>query len=602
MSSSVEVERIGHQVLGRYRIMRRLAHGGMGIVYLGRLEGAAGFAKPVVIKRIISDPDDQQGSTARFIREAQILSNLQHPGIVGVLDFGEEDERYAMVLEYVSGYDLGRWLKYLQLKAQMMHWEEAVFIILKVLEALAYAHGFRRGDGSSAEVLHRDISPGNILLDVEGRVRLVDFGIARMEANTGELYKTETGVLKGKLAFLAPELFAGMAPSRASDLYACAVILYQMLAGANPFTADNDNRIMWRVIMEGPKPLARERDDLPPGLETSLFAALSRDPSRRHASVERFAEELRQTLFRSESEIGAALRERVRADFSGDMPALLRLETLAERDRAWRRDLLTQPALDIAFGWAEEPSPAPSLTPATLSHERAPRAEVAEALTVRASGPARPKPPRAPSTPVSRRSIRSLAWKPLLGIGLGMSVVTGLIMAGALYFLRQPAPAPSSARFIVVQGGEEAGPAALPPSVPPVAPAAEPALHAAAASAPPPVEPSVSGPVVRKSAASPRRAGKTSTSAALSRALARREPELGACFESYAADVHGQPEIAIEFQVDARGNVVHAELVPRSLASSPLGRCLLGVARTTRFGPQEKATRFTIPIHASSAR
>jgi eukaryotic-like serine/threonine-protein kinase len=607
MSSSTEVERIGHQVLGRYRVMRRLAHGGMGIVYLGRLEGAAGFAKPVVIKRIISDPEDHEGSTARFIREAQILSNLQHPGIVGVLDFGEEDERYAMVLEYVSGYDLGRWLKYLQLNSQMMHWEEAVFIILKVLEALAYAHGFRRGDGSSAEVLHRDISPGNILLDVEGRVRLVDFGIARMEANTGELYKTETGVLKGKLAFLAPELFAGMAPSRASDLYACAVILYQMLAGANPFTADNDNRIMWRVIMEGPKPLARERDDLPPGLEASLFMALNRDPGRRQASVERFAEELRQTLFRSESEIGAALRERVRADFSGDMPALLRLETLAERDRAWRRDLLTQPALDLAFGWAEEPAVVlPSPTPPTLSHERAPRAAVAEALTVRQSGPARPKPtrPGAPSSPASRRSIRSLAWKPLLGIGLGMSVVTGLIMAGALFLLRQPAPVPSSARFIVVQGGDEVAPASPPAATPAALPALEPVVHdaAAARAAPSAAVPVVSDPGVRKPATSPAHPGKKSTSAALSRALSRREPELSACFESYAAEVRGQPEVAIEFEVDGRGKVVHAALVPRSLESSPLGRCLLGVARTTQFGPNDKVTRFTIPIHASSTR
>jgi serine/threonine protein kinase len=218
VSSSADAERIGQQVLGRYRVVQRLAQGGMGVVYLGRLDGAAGFAKPVVIKRIISDAEDQQGSTARFIREAQILSNLQHPGIVGVLDFGEEDERYSMVLEYVNGYDLGRWLKYLQLKAHKMHWEEAVFIILRVLDALAHAHGFRRSDGTSAEVLHRDISPGNVLLDVEGRVRLVDFGIARMDAGTGEQFKTETGVLKGKLAYLAPELFAGMPPSPASDL------------------------------------------------------------------------------------------------------------------------------------------------------------------------------------------------------------------------------------------------------------------------------------------------------------------------------------------------------------------------------------------------
>ncbi|HVZ32049.1 MAG TPA: serine/threonine-protein kinase, partial [Polyangiaceae bacterium] len=190
MSSELDPGSASQYVLGRYRMLRRLAKGGMGVVYLGRLEGAAGFAKPVVIKRILQDAEERSENTARFIREAQILSNLQHPGIVGVLDFGEEAEGHAMILEYVHGYDLGRWLKYLQLSSRRMHWEEAVFILLRVLDALSYAHGLTRSDGSPAQVLHRDISPGNVLIDVDGRVRLLDFGIARMEED--DQYRTQT--------------------------------------------------------------------------------------------------------------------------------------------------------------------------------------------------------------------------------------------------------------------------------------------------------------------------------------------------------------------------------------------------------------------------
>ena len=111
----------GQLVLGRYRVVRRLTQGGMGVVYLGRVEGDAGFAKAVVIKRILQDIADVEEHTAQFIREAQILSHLQHPGIVGVLDFGRSGDGYSMVLEYVHGYDLGRWLKYLQNCQQRMH-------------------------------------------------------------------------------------------------------------------------------------------------------------------------------------------------------------------------------------------------------------------------------------------------------------------------------------------------------------------------------------------------------------------------------------------------------------------------------------------------
>jgi serine/threonine protein kinase len=586
------------RVLGRYRVMSRLAQGGMGVVDLGRLEGAAGFAKPVVIKRIIPDGGDLQDSTARFIREAQILSNLQHAGIVGVLDFGEEGQSYAMILEYVHGYDLGRWLKYLQLTARSLHWEEAIFISLRVLEALSYAHEFRLGDGVPAEVLHRDISPGNVLLDVDGRVRLLDFGIARMAKSDGDLFKTQTGVLKGKVAFLAPELFSSSPPSAASDIYAWGVVLYQMLAGTNPFSAENDSRVMWRIIMEAPQPLTQLRSDLPPELDAAVLQALAKEPQHRHASAEVFAGRLRRILIRSEAEIGSGLRERIRADFNGEMPMLLRLEPLADRDRAWRHD--APPGL-----YARAASRLPPAVPATersssqetesVRTRRTPRPRARMQPELELLGPAQTleRAPGRVSEVGSRRGPRSrrLEWKPALVVGLGMgALVIALMAVLLLYVLRHPTP--SAARFIVIESPAER--AALPDEPLPAR-----ALPAAGPAPVPPLPPA--GAAVIPAPLS-RGADQRSDEAALSARFARREGELQRCFDRFASELRGQPQLAIKFAVAASGEVTSATLSPSSLAPTPLGKCLVAVASSTRFGAQQKRLRFSIPIRARAVQ
>jgi serine/threonine protein kinase len=560
-------------VLGRYRPLRRLAQGGMGVLHLGRLEGAAGFAKPVVIKRIIPGVDDPEASAAQFIREAQILSNLQHQGIVGVLDFGMEPDGYAMVLEYVHGYDLARWLKYLQMTDVQMHWEEAVFIMLRVLDALGYAHSFSRSDGSAAGVLHRDISPGNILLDLEGQVRLLDFGIARMaQADAGQ-YKTEGEVLKGKLGFLAPELFALSPASPASDLYACGVVLYRMLTGVHPFAAEDDSKLMWKVVSEPPRPLSDTRADLPLPLVEAVLTALEKAPEHRHASAEKFARALRQTLTASEADTSSALRERLRNDFNGDMPRLLKLEPLQERERAWRQASVEDDSEPLRS------SRAPALThqsqqpTADLIGQRLPE--------VRDPGPAEATHTSAgrASAPVSKRR-----WVALATAG-GVAITA--LLALALKLGRGPEPA--APRFIVVESPEKRTPQA--DTV--VATVAEPSTDGAPVLGAAPERgdtPRVTTPPVQPGA----RGGP----ADLSRQFARRQAELEVCFERHAAALEGQPQMTINFELAASGAVSSASLDPARLAETPLGQCLVSVATRTSFGPQPKAVRFGIPVRA----
>lgn len=546
-------------VLGRYRIVRRLTQGGMGVVYLGRVEGAAGFAKAVVIKRILSGVDHLEQNIAQFIREAQILSHLQHPGIVGVLDFGHAHDGYAMVLEYVHGYDLARWLKYLRVTSCRMHWEEAVFITLRVLEALHYAHTFESSDGGAACVLHRDISPGNILLDLEGRVRLLDFGIARMVHGDTDECKTETGVLKGKVGYLAPEIFSLAPATTLSDLYSCGVVLYQMLAGAHPFASEDQRQTMFRAMQEPPSSLIALRDDMPRELEAVVFQALAKDPTQRHPSAEAFCQALRATLSRSEADIFVALRERLRDDFTLKMPAALHLEPLQEREKAWREAQRASP---------REPAQLrSSMIPASAHDPPSSSAEVEPTVTHEAQAPA------------ARMRLLSSA-----GIG---AVVAAALLSALFLALRQP-PVSSSDRFIVV--GTPAPPRE--------------ALEPVRATAPEPAAPPPAGPVANRpgaaSAKPVRRAepARDASPSALTEPFARRQPALEACFARFASELQGRPEISVTFAVQTSGHVSSATLSPQVMSGTPLGKCLLSVARGTNFGPQARPVRFSIPLIA----
>jgi serine/threonine-protein kinase len=231
---------VGTTVLGRYRIVARLAAGGMGVVYLARAEGAAGFAKPVVVKRVLPSLHGSEQMARLFIREAKILANLQHPNIVSVIDFGEEDGAYIMVLDYVRAYDLGVWAHYLRGQREgrdRLPVECVIHVLIKVLDALEYAHTLALPDGTSLDIIHADISPSNVLVDTDGQVKLLDFGIARMR---GEVTKsTDSASIRGKFSYLPVEALDGSAPQVTTDVYACGVTLYELLAGQNPFLVDD---------------------------------------------------------------------------------------------------------------------------------------------------------------------------------------------------------------------------------------------------------------------------------------------------------------------------------------------------------------------------
>lgn len=557
----------GKVVLGRYRIVRPLAKGGMGVVYLGRVEGSAGFAKPVVVKSVVSSLDGHAETEQLFAREARIVSTLQHPNIVAVVDFGRVDASYVMVLEYVHGYHLGQWLRFVSRKRGRMPVPHAVHVILCVLDALSFAHNLARPDGAPLEIVHRDVSPANILIDLQGQVKLSDFGIAR---TADDEYKTQQGTFRGTLSYSAPEALDATPPSPKLDQYAVGVILYQLLAGTNPFRSDKTAETIARITTLVPPPLTELRDDVPPAIDAAVARALSKNPDERFANVADFAQALRAGSTWSEREAAQTFAAEIKADFAGDeLASALNLESLAVRDASWREAQTKQgAAIEL------------SSSPPSLRDDSLPPTEP--------YGPhgAAPK-PVAPAPPTGAS-----------GGLLPVLVVVGVAAAGLLAFLLLRQPADSAPKILVIEKQDTTPTPAMAPPEPPT-PSAAALPEASAAAAPTSTAPGANAAAATRRTPAPAAADRGTT---LARAFQRQESKIQGCFQQHSAGVEPPSGMAVRFQIDASGHVQRAQVVPSSVAATPLGTCLVGVAQGTAFGAQPEGLSFAIPISARVVR
>lgn len=590
----------GRVVLGRYRIVAPLARGGMGIIYLGRLEGAAGFAKPVVIKTVIPDAKNERAAQM-FAREARILSNLEHPNIVGVLDFGEVDGEYVMVLEYVHGFHLGAWSRYQRETRGEMPVAHAVEVMLPVLDALEFAHRLTRADGTPLGIVHRDVSPANILLDQQGHVKLHDFGIARM---ADDEFKTQDGSFRGTLSFTAPEMLHGQPASPRSDLYACGVILYQLISGANPFRREQPSETLHRVATHVPPRLANQRKDVGEALDAAVARALEKSPTDRFDSAGSFATALRAARTWSEDEATADLARVIFQDFSGaGMPELLGVESLQVRDATWRAAQATPERVHLRS--SHPPTRRKSLEPTaqvgsrgqvydnTITQKAPPSSlsgragELGASLEVRSARALDAPAPNASVRPPPHRN-RSEAPKKRSLVALALPVAL-LALAGASYALFRKAPEPAPPRFLVIEKegeGAEAAPSSRAPALDQAPPAESVAL-------PPTASAAAAHGVPKTPRALPSRA---TSGADISAAFQKQRGRVEACFRKNPE--MSTPQLSIQFRVEASGAVRSAALAPAAIANSPLGSCILAVARSTTFPPGDAALSFSIPITA----
>jgi len=541
----------------------------MGLIYLARLEGAANFVKPVVVKRAAPDLLAKEPSLLQVMgREARIMSHLHHPSIVSVIDFAEDEGSYLLVLDYVHGYHLGQWHRYLRGAGRVFPADVAIHIVCLVLDALHYAHTICGPDGIALGIVHRDVSPGNVLLDVDGHVKLADFGIARMHSDQTETTDAP-GLIKGKFAYMAPELLSRASPNPVTDVYAAAVVLHELLSGRNELRATGSiEATIARVVHHTPSRVAAHRSDVPKGLDDVLARALAKAPDDRYRDAAELATALRRVLGVPDDELDRRLAAAIAADFRGTgIAKTLEVTDLATLDRAWRGD--PQEGTDFESVVAVQRSRAEAAV------------DRADAETVIA--PARPLPGAAPPAASASKGMLALgAVVGLLAIGAG----------GALLARSSPPRAASPA--VVVVNGQVSGADGL--------------VIDAAAAAPPPPDPALAvapNPIASAPTPMPSSGASTSRAAAhadgadgLTRAFSRQQPQVASCFAAHAADVTGTPEIAIRFGVDTAGHVTSAQVLPPAVASTSLGACLATVAQATKFAPQPRDVSFRIPIVA----
>lgn len=267
-------------VLGKYQLVRKLAAGGMAEVYLARAAGPMGFEKSVVVKRILPHLAEEQNFIAMFLSEARLAAQLNHPNVVQVFDFGEADGTYFLVMEFIDGVNLRVLFRKAAEQQKPLAFTLLARIISQACEGLAYAHDFV--DPATNEpmgLVHRDVSPDNILIARNGSVRVVDFGIAKA-ANQTNL--TKTGTVKGKFSYMPPEQLTGQSLDRRADVFALGIVLYELITGRKPFDTSNEAFIVRAIMYENFAPAAQFRPDVPETLQRILDKALAKSRDERY--------------------------------------------------------------------------------------------------------------------------------------------------------------------------------------------------------------------------------------------------------------------------------------------------------------------------------
>ena len=281
--------------LGKYRLLEPVASGGMAEVYRAEVAGPEGFVKEVALKVVRGDHAEGSDFVRMFIQEARLASRLNHANIVHVFDFDRVEGRYLIAMEFVHGRTLRAVVERCRETGLRLGVARAVFVAAEVGKALAYAHRPLEA-GGVAGLVHRDVSPHNVLVSFEGEVKLADFGIARAMNAAG---LTDPGTVKGKLAYMAPEQARGERVDARADLFSLGVVLWELLAGRRLFARDTDAATMAAVLgSDRISPPSAWNEEVPPELDAAVMGLLERDPERRTRTADEAGAALGAVLLR----------------------------------------------------------------------------------------------------------------------------------------------------------------------------------------------------------------------------------------------------------------------------------------------------------------
>ncbi len=272
----------------RFHVLRRVGAGGMAEVFVAMRREEDGSAHPVVIKRPLPELAAQAEFLNMFTDEARIASVLDHPNVARVLEIVKQPDGCLLVLELVDGRALSAVMVRGERIGRRFDARMSAFIIARAAEGLHYAHTYKDADGKPLHIVHRDVSPQNILISFSGQVKVIDFGIAQA---LGRVTRTKTGARKGKSGYMAPEQAKGLPQDARVDVFGLGIVLWELLCGRRLFVRPDEYRIMNALLVD-PVPRPSEYSAVPPALETIVMKALERDPKNRYATAEELREDL----------------------------------------------------------------------------------------------------------------------------------------------------------------------------------------------------------------------------------------------------------------------------------------------------------------------
>jgi serine/threonine protein kinase/tetratricopeptide (TPR) repeat protein len=274
-----------------FDLQRRLGAGGMAEVFLAKKRGAEGTYKQLVVKRILPEHSASRRFRHMFVEEAQLATRLNHPNIVQVYEFSHHGDDLLLSMEYVEGVDLGKLMRSARKRKRKTPYWVAAFIVAEVAKGLHYAHERKDEGGLPLEIVHRDVSPQNILISYGGVVKIADFGIA-----SANLFREEAGVLKGKFSYMSPEQARGEKVDRRSDIYALGVVMYELLTRRSPYGALKEDALAEAVRFGTIKPPTAVDAQVPPALEAITMRALARRPAERYQTARELAADIARAL------------------------------------------------------------------------------------------------------------------------------------------------------------------------------------------------------------------------------------------------------------------------------------------------------------------
>jgi serine/threonine protein kinase len=439
---------------GRYELVSRLGYGGMAETWLARLLGEAGFAKTVLIKKVLPEYADDYAFTSMLISEARICATLSHDNIAQVFDFGRVENEYFVGMEYVDGQPLNSVVQHAVRAGGSVPVPPAVFIGVQICRGLQYAHTRRDDGGKPLSIVHRDISPENVLVSFEGQVKIVDFGLAK--ARELRELNTEPGVVKGKYLFFSPEQARGQEVDARTDVWATGIVLYEMLCGRLP--VEGPEYVVMPKLSQGEFPRPRDINPrVPQELEDIIMGALTVRREDRYGSSHVFGEALAGFLYSYAPRFSSGTLSHYIQDLFSE--ALVRAGREVQVPGSFQEELAS---------WRAGPRAAPPVPPEPPPEPPAPSPASPSPTVPSPAAPVLVSPP--PGGPVAAPPASSAlrAWKWSVGGGTALGWLAVGLIAIAVKRLPRPEPVTEAPKEeeVVAEAPEVPSPRSQPPSAP----------------------------------------------------------------------------------------------------------------------------------------